>query len=1046
MANVPTKRYADIVIVVPLTEEFRRVEKILGTPAQEVHGTHVVSIFTYSELTLVAVLQVGMGKTHAIAAAEFAHQLFEIGIFAVLGIAGGLSSDVAIGDICISGTIIDVLDNAKAADTPSNGLKLSFNPTYFSTDDLLTFAVKYASIGVDIREVYENWQLEAYDTGSKLLPFEFKGRGGKNEKISLPRVHDGNIVCGSVSQSRHYNEQMKGMDRKVLAVETESGGVFFIAKRNNIPAIAIRGICDYADPNKSALEDETGSKARTIAADNATSFLLMQLKNSQFLQFLKERKNGEQMTLLSTLTEEGRFEEESLQSAKQEAHRQLGQLSPEYSGKPEGFLLPLPRVMSSSSTITVSAAIARKDPISVLEAISTDRVIAMDVPRSYPDKGLPWVIAAAVSRISLHGKQAVPLVVEGRLLTPPRGTLAQHSGIDLERLNASASSRPIVIIRDLPPGSSSRTEFLDSEIAKYPEARFIIVNSNDLSISEQSELILRGVATKVTLCDVSLSEMTEFFQRTLAIAGQEASVVAFKLYSMFRRFKLNAHPTYFAGVSQDSINALLNANKRGELIQLAVSGCLSFIVAEDRDSVVLTRTTRELFLKQFVLDTRIRGSKLDRAGLIAYIEAFAHEGDFDIEPVEFLVAFQNRGLIGYDGFGHARVNLPFIEAYLLAVGLKDFPDEALSYFNPKLNSFDNFAFDIYCELGPDPRIVSAISKNLQDVIEEFRVASTAEHVLLTNTIQPRGLRSVTRLEQLQSRLQKAVEDVVESRPNKEQKQSLIDLAERVENGAKQAQENSQNHLTDSEQQTLDRLKKPFDVWAAAVVMLGSGAERIPRDPKRALALQIVEATSALLDALVKAFPPEIFNRLREQFESDEFLLQVTKGKPGAEIDDNIRELVRALLDAFELSFLTLPFRIVIGQLCNSANQQVLRKTIGSVETHSVMERLIAKIWAAEISASKEKSELVAAISHAPPAPFLRFALYQHLIARVFWTQWRMADQLALLDAAEECLAPLDDKHMDKGRVKRQVVSANRKKGGGKSEGQGSNRRGRRYSR
>jgi hypothetical protein len=86
-----------------------------------------------------------------------------------------------------------------------------------------------------------------------------------------------------------------------------------------------------------------------------------------------------------------------------------------------------------------------------------------------------------------------------------------------------------------------------------------------------------------------------------------------------------------------------------------------------------------------------------------------------------------------------------------------------------------------------------------------------------------------------------------------------------------------------------------------------------------------------------------------------------------------------------------------------------------------MENLIARVWAAEIDAAKEKAALLDAINGLPVVPFLRYTLSTHFIARVFWNHWETANRLALLDAAEEALRPIAGT-IDKGKVRRMIAN------------------------
>src|SRR5665213_3061914 len=91
-------------------------------------------------------------------------------------------------------------------------------------------------------------------------------------------------------------------------------------------------------------------------------------------------------------------------------HSQLELLSPEYKGKPKGYRLPLPRVKLASSNVSAGPISKESGPVSVLEALVQARISTVEVPRSYPDKSLPWVVASAVMNVEIEGKQAVPIV------------------------------------------------------------------------------------------------------------------------------------------------------------------------------------------------------------------------------------------------------------------------------------------------------------------------------------------------------------------------------------------------------------------------------------------------------------------------------------------------------------------------------------------------------------------------------------------------------------------------------------------------------------
>ena len=152
------------------------------------------------------------------------------------------------------------------------------------------------------------------------------------------------------------------------------------------------------------------------------------------------------------------------------------------------------------------------------------------------------------------------------------------------------------------------------------------------------------------------------------MAAPEAEVVALKLNQAFKRFGLFAHPTYFAGIPPESLLALLQANRRVELIQLATDGFLTFLVAEDRAMIQLSRTTRANYLQRLAVELNVEKRSYTPTTLAAAVAKFAKEFDFDIDPLLWTSAFFEKGILMNDE-GNVRFGLPFVEHYLLAKAL-----------------------------------------------------------------------------------------------------------------------------------------------------------------------------------------------------------------------------------------------------------------------------------------------------------------------------------------------------------------------------------------
>lgn len=210
----------------------------------------------------------------------------------------------------------------------------------------------------------------------------------------------------------------------------------------------------------------------------------------------------------------------------------------------------------------------------------------------------------------------------------------------------------------------------------------------------------------------------------------EAEVVAIKLDKTFRKFRLDAHPTYFAGLQEDTLAALINANKRAELIQLAVDGLLSLMVAVDKSKPNLSRTTRERFLKKLVLTMATERSGVDELKLRELARDFLQEYLFDVTQADFLGPFFQIGLLYLSG-RKIFVTHPYLESYLLAQALRENASVATDYFEPETERFNYYAFDLYCEMGPDPVVMQNVLTFSEETALKSRQYQTEEHIYLS---------------------------------------------------------------------------------------------------------------------------------------------------------------------------------------------------------------------------------------------------------------------------------------------------------------------------
>lgn len=1013
------KEYFDIGVVIPLEEEL--IELMGVFPSRDDLSTDTVLCHVVDgkkdAIKIVIVQQQGMGKTHATNAANFLLDRFEIGLMVCLGIAGSLSDDMPLTSACYSGKIADVLDNNKISDLDEDGSDTEFSPTHYETPDKFTQAFGFMRKQPQLRPIYLDWQEKRKQVAEEVVLDAVPVPGGRLERIGAPVTKNGVIVCGMVSKSEDYNKKLRQIDRALLAIETESGGVFAQAKyHKSCPAIAIRGISDYADKDKTKLEHASKGSVRSLAAANAASFLKLQISsNPYFEKALLERRSGASQHPLQLASETIPTDivSESLRLISAEIDDALRRLSPEYKLQQKGYRLPLPRVQYSVEGEGVDDS--NVSPIEVRDAIALHGRIVVSIPRTYPDKSLPWIIAADLLTAELDDRQTVPIVVDGEDIRGKKTLFASVVTADIATLHKHEGVRLVFIVENVPFASKHRVGQILDQVENYPDAKCIFISRGNDVLLEETEFSSKSAAVRYSTCSISFLEIAHFIEKNFGMSSNESEVVAKRLRDTFDRFDLDAHPSYFAGIPRETLSALLQANRRSELIQLAVDGFLTFIVAGDRSDVALRRTTRARFLKILALEMHLEKRRFSQADLVIFTNEFAEKYDFDIDALEFIGGFVKQGIMHFDN-GEVTISLPFIESYLLASELSSNLDAAERYF--AINSdFDFSTFDLYAEIGASQTIVTRVKEALQEATNVLREKNNTENVLLDDEFLPVAAKQRETTVRLKQRLADATKAVKEGSRNAEHKQQILDLSDRVRESARR--EFQSQSIDDNEALRLrtEALSQASLSWTIATVLLGSGAEHLQADDKRYLAASIVTGAAAIVDDWCRLQLELDFEEMKKALTTDEALADFP-----SDVDvEEKRKIVRGLVDMIEYAAMSAPLRRTMQFLSEQARHRVLSPSVHNAETTGILEALIKNSWLIDIDVERGRKPLTEAMKSLPQATFLRLTMVSHYMARVYWSHWKKEDRLALLDAAEEMLKPLA-LDIDKGKLKRLILA------------------------
>ncbi len=401
-----------ILVLIALPEEHIVFQSVFPVAGDQSTGTQVrlEHVTDIQGVRLISVLAEQLGAQSALFSADDAIKDFDPDLIMVLGIAGGVSTDLMIGDVCVSNEIIDVLQNAKVLDA-SGALDLALAPDFYSIDAELVSSFTFLKVHPELSPAYENWRRCGEKSTEAVSLTEAVRAGG-------PDLLIGPIACGPVVSSEKFNAKLKALHRKVSAVETESGGVFGRLSRTHIPAIAIRGISDLADADKADLEKRSKGGARRLAMLNACRLLEVQIANVRFINVAtRHRRSRESVT--GELFPKQEPLHNIIAELDQEIRAKLEERSPEFRTKPESFYLPIPRARK----INYADELSGRDlgsPESLVDCLRTDRHIVIRLPRSYPSQALGWSLAHALIRQQISEKVVLPYVITGEAINPPR--------------------------------------------------------------------------------------------------------------------------------------------------------------------------------------------------------------------------------------------------------------------------------------------------------------------------------------------------------------------------------------------------------------------------------------------------------------------------------------------------------------------------------------------------------------------------------------------------------------------------------------------------
>lgn len=984
---------------------------------------------------LFSVLAAGAGTDHAYDAVSRAVPKTEPNLVICLGIAGSLSSDMKIGDVAVSSEVIDISQNMKITEIPvvprrarptkrkvptrrpaTTKTVIELSPKVVSVPPELAASFRFARSHPALKSRLAKWVIAASERRAGLA--DTITDSDLSAELELdPATEIGPIISGPVVASGAFRETLKKIDRKVLCVETESAGVFRAANGSKVPSVTIRGISDHADLNKNALERTTKLAARQLAMDNALAYFRVQLSNPIFMRIPALNRNLQQEPDLFGESKK-RGPDEILRTVSSDLDQYLEKMSPEYRHRPNNANLPLPRLSVDMVDENIENIKARV-PKGIFEALDASRKVYLRIPKSYPNQTLAWSIGQNLLSHEIDGKQILPLVVAGEELIPPSKGIAHATGVDPEDPDIVRDFTPVVVISEPLFHSDPRVSYLIQELARHPGLPVVIVSRADAP-TEQIDRVKADLGLEDhSSAPVPFHEIASYLEVAFEMKPAEADSVASRLDETFSKFRLHTHPAYFVGLQEATIDALIEANQRAELIQLAVDGLLSFVVAFDESKVKLSRTTREEFLSNLAFELRVNKMKMSRDDLYTYALAFAERKALEIQADEFLRGYFAVGLL-HEACGSISFSLSYLEAYLLSERLKGDPDTAEKYFDPDEDEFDQFTFDLYVERGASSNVVDGICKFAATTLES---CDDEKNVYETKEVRPRALASPQMLLHLANQLRDATVRMTEPADGpkvRQEKQRLLDTREAVRGRVASRDPLSVKvpSVPDDVQRDFDRLNRLSRSSILLATLIGSGAERLNGDAKQKIGVLTLAVFDRFLHYWTKNRQVIDFAQLREEIQSEENLDKIIE-ELGLFIEDRdeILDSILIFLDDQEVRLLGGPASILFNRLAQYAGVRSLRPIFSKVKGKSTIERIFRDVWLMDVEHEDGKAALKASLQKYKGSPLLRLAITNHLLNRIFWRHWRHSSKQAFVDVARYALAPLglrpEDEHTEK---------------------------------
>lgn len=272
-AEAAVRSEADLLVLVALEEEFAQLVALLPKRVAVRSDSGEYDYWCHHAGRHLVLRCVGeMGIAHAQLAADRAIARWKPKATAWLGIAASLKDDLRLADVIVPRQIVAYDATSKVTDG-EDGVDVRYRPEGFQVDFPRLKAVQAFPHAHEDR--YTKWKKECADD----LRAELGAAYTELSQVTResPAIRTGHLASGnSVVTSRAFIDQLRSLDGALVALEMETAGLSRAAQARPtpIPVLAIRGISDLGDSDKSNFDKIGDGAIRRVAMRNATRLLL----------------------------------------------------------------------------------------------------------------------------------------------------------------------------------------------------------------------------------------------------------------------------------------------------------------------------------------------------------------------------------------------------------------------------------------------------------------------------------------------------------------------------------------------------------------------------------------------------------------------------------------------------------------------------------------------------------------------------------------------------------------------------------------------------